>query len=54
MRKKLVMLGDNFRFQNLVCLTIVCIIQNMDISDLITQPIYLHVLAVENVHGATP
>ena len=54
MRKKLVMFGDNFCFQNLVCLTIVCIIQNMDISDLIPQPIYLHVLAVENVHGAIP
>ena len=54
MRKKLVMFGDNFRFQNLVCLTIVCIIQNMDIFDLIPQTIYLHVLAVQNVHGTTP
>ena len=54
MTKKLVMFGDNFRIQNLVCLTIVCIIQNMDISDLIPQPIYLNVLAVQNVHGTTP
>jgi hypothetical protein len=54
MTKKLVMFGENFRIQNLVCLTIVCIIQNMDISDLIPQPIYLHVIAVQNVHGKTP
>ena len=54
MGKKMVIFGDDFRFQNLVCLTIVCIIQNMDISDLIPQPIYLHVIAVQNVHGTTP
>jgi hypothetical protein len=54
MRKKMVLFGDSFRFQNLVCLTIVCIIQTMDISDLIPQPIYLHVIAVQNVHGKTP
>ena len=54
MTTKMVMFGDNFRFQNLVCLTIVCIIQNMDISDLILQLIYLYVLAVQNVHGTTP
>jgi hypothetical protein len=54
MTKKMVMFGDNFRFQNLVCLTKVCIIQNMDISDLIPQPIYLYVLAVQNVPGTRP
>jgi hypothetical protein len=32
MTTKMVIFGDNFGFQNLVCLTIVCIIQNMDID----------------------